>query len=121
MLLRWAGAEVVDDVDWDCIRLKVGQERYRTIYRKLDMTNPLALTRAESEQFFETATTLEELLDGLGASQGNGRGEPKKGAKVSGQSQVGKRDLSLRPATETKAAGSSSSSQPVNLLELSES
>jgi Pup amidohydrolase len=119
MLLRWAGAEAVDDVDWDSIRLKVGQERYRTIYRKLDMANPLALTRAESQQFFETATTLDELLDGLSASQGNGRGEPKKGAKVSGQSQVGKTDLSPRPATETKAAGSRPTSQP--LLELSES
>jgi len=66
MLLRWAGPDAVDDVDWDSIRFKTGYERYRTIYRRLELANPLAFTRSACEGAFETAATLDELLDLLG-------------------------------------------------------
>lgn len=69
MLLRWAGPDGVDDVDWDSIRFKTGYERYRTTYRRLDLASPLAFTKEASERAFEDATTLDELLDLLGAGQ----------------------------------------------------
>lgn len=68
MLLRWAGPDSVDDVDWDSIRFKTGYERYRTIYRRLELASPLAFTKAASERAFEDATSLDELLDSLGAA-----------------------------------------------------
>jgi hypothetical protein len=73
MLLRWAGADGVDDVDWDSIRFKTGYERYRTTYRRLELASPLAFTRAASERAFEDATTLDELLDLLGAAKKDNR------------------------------------------------
>ncbi len=69
MLLRWAGPDGVDDVDWDSIRFKTGYERYRTIYRRLDLASPLAFTKEASERAFEDATTLDELLDLLAAAK----------------------------------------------------
>jgi Pup amidohydrolase len=90
MLLRWAGPDGVDDVDWDSIRFKTGYERYQTIYRRLDMNSPLASTRAQSERCFETATTLDELLDALGASVSSRRGEKRK--------EMGSRNVALAPA-----------------------
>jgi Pup amidohydrolase len=69
MLLRWAGPDDVDDVDWDAIRFKTGYEHYRTIYRRLDLASPLGFTKEASERAFEDATTLDELLDLLGAAK----------------------------------------------------
>jgi hypothetical protein len=77
MLLRWAGRDAVDDVDWDSIRFSVGYERYRTLFRRLDMASPLGLTKANAEACFENAETLEELLDGLGAGNEEKRVEAK--------------------------------------------
>jgi hypothetical protein len=79
MLLRWAGPDAVDDVDWDSIRFRVGYERYRTLFRRLDMASPLGFTRASSEACFEAAGTLDELLDGLGAGNEEKRAEVKSG------------------------------------------
>jgi proteasome accessory factor A len=67
MLLRWAGPDGVDDVDWDSMRFKTAYERYRTTYRRLELASPLAHTKADSERAFEDARTLDELLDLLGA------------------------------------------------------
>ena len=67
MLLRWAGPDAVDDVDWDSVRFRVGSERYRTLFQRLDMSSPLGFTKAIAESCFENAETLEELLDSLGA------------------------------------------------------
>lgn len=69
MLLRWAGPDGVDDVDWDSIRFKTGYERYRTSYRRLELASPLAFTKEASERAFEDATTLDELLDLLGGAR----------------------------------------------------
>jgi len=77
MLLRWAGPDAVDDVDWDSIRFKVGFERYRTVFQRVEMANPLGLTKANSEACFENAGTLEELLDRLGAADDEKRAEAK--------------------------------------------
>lgn len=77
MLLRWAGPDAVDYVDWDSIRLRVGYERYRTIFRRLDMASPLGLTKANADACFETAGTLDELLDGLSADDREMRNEGK--------------------------------------------
>lgn len=66
-LLRWAGADAVEDVDWDSIRFKTESERYRNSYRKLEMSNPLAFTRGLTEASFEHSSSLDELLDALGA------------------------------------------------------
>ena len=63
MLLRWAGPDAVDDVDWDSMRFKTGDERYRSRYRRLEMASPLAFTKDAAERAFEDASTLEELLD----------------------------------------------------------
>ncbi|MEK6289234.1 MAG: proteasome accessory factor PafA2 family protein [Acidobacteriota bacterium] len=78
MLLRWAGPDGVDDVDWDAIGFKTGYERYRTIYRKLELANPLAFSKEACERAFENATTLDELLDALGAAESNMQGESKR-------------------------------------------
>lgn len=67
MLLRWAGPADVDDVNWDSIRFKTGYERYRTIYRRFDMASPLDFSKATSERRFESAETLDELIDALEA------------------------------------------------------
>ncbi|MFY9555513.1 MAG: proteasome accessory factor PafA2 family protein [Blastocatellia bacterium] len=83
MLLRWAGPDQVDDVDWDSIRFKTGSERYRMAYRKIELANPLDFTRQRSESIFENATSLEELLDELGAAGNDKRSEPIRDAKVS--------------------------------------
>ena len=63
MLLRSAGPDGVDDVDWDSMRFKTGDERYRSRYRRLEMASPLAFTKDATERAFEDASTLEELLD----------------------------------------------------------
>jgi proteasome accessory factor A len=68
MLLRWAGPDGVDDVNWDSMRFRIAYERSRTIYRRFNMNSPLAYTKAETEQCFESATTFDELLDDLSAA-----------------------------------------------------
>jgi hypothetical protein len=77
MLLRWAGPDAVDDVDWDSIRFRVGYERYRTVFQRLDMASPLGFTKAIADSCFENAGTLEELLDSLGAGDDEKRAEAK--------------------------------------------
>lgn len=84
MLLRWAGPDSVDDVDWDSISFRSGYERYRTIYRKLELANPLAFSKEACERVFENATTLDELLDALGAAERNMAGE----SKLEGESKL---------------------------------
>jgi proteasome accessory factor A len=66
MLLRAAGPEIVDDVNWDMVRFKTRAGRYWSSYQTFDLANPLAFTRAQTERTFAQAATLEELLDGLG-------------------------------------------------------
>ena len=69
ILLRRAGTDGVDDVDWDSIRLKTGFQRSRTTYRTMEMASPLGFTKADSDRAFEEANSLDELLDLLGGEQ----------------------------------------------------
>ena len=67
MLLRVAGADRVDAVDWDSITFSTtGVHGYRT-YRQVELADPLAFTRAETERHFQDAGTLGEILAALGA------------------------------------------------------
>ena len=88
-LLRWAGPDGVDDVDWDSIRVKTGSERYRTTYRRLEMASPLAFTKANSARAFQDATTLEELLDLLGGAMKNNGAKGRRVAMVPNSIQLG--------------------------------
>jgi proteasome accessory factor A len=67
MILRHAGPDRVDDVDWDSIRLMTGAEPGRTTFRRLRMDSPLDLTKEASERAFRDAATLDELLDLIGS------------------------------------------------------
>ena len=69
MLLRWAGPDAVEDVNWDSIRFKTGSERYRNQYRRLEMSSPLGFSRAATEEHFESAGSLDELLTSLGSAK----------------------------------------------------
>jgi len=63
MLLRRAGADRVDDVDWDRVRIRSAHGGYRTV----DLPSPLDFGRAVTEDLFRRCGSLEEILDGLGA------------------------------------------------------
>ncbi|HEY7544349.1 MAG TPA: proteasome accessory factor PafA2 family protein, partial [Blastocatellia bacterium] len=67
MLLRSVERDAIDDVDWDEIRFRVESGRFRSKYRRFEMANPLAMTRADAVSAFETSETLNELLDALEA------------------------------------------------------
>ena len=67
MLLRSVSSDVVDDVNWDSISFKFRTGRGRTLRRRLEMANPLHFTKAATEQIFNEATSLDQMLDALGA------------------------------------------------------
>ena len=66
MLLRKAGPENLDDVDWDLVRFaqRDGNSRW-PVYRTIDLADPLAFTRAETEKIFDERQNLTEVLDAL--------------------------------------------------------
>jgi proteasome accessory factor A len=73
MLLRKAGADAIETVDWDKISFWTRQDgvawrRHRTL--RLD--NPLGFTRADCEISLQEAENLDDLLDDLGASDPSG-------------------------------------------------
>jgi proteasome accessory factor A len=68
MVLRCVDARAVAEVDWDCIRLRVGNGGWESGSRTLDLANPLASTRAELEPALERASTLDDVLDALEAA-----------------------------------------------------
>jgi proteasome accessory factor A len=64
-LLRRAGADAVEDVEWDWIRLReTGAKRWRYT-RELSLASPLEWTRTMSQPVFEQSVDLDEILDGL--------------------------------------------------------
>ena len=65
LLLRLAGRERIDHVDWDAIRFKQTDARGWTTYRTLTMPNPLRMTKAEAACAFQRGHTLDEVLDQL--------------------------------------------------------
>jgi proteasome accessory factor A len=66
-LLSIVEPEVVADVNWDFIRFKYRNRENRLIRRTLSLANPLNSNRAQVEQIFQEAESLEQLLDALGA------------------------------------------------------
>lgn len=68
MLLRHAGSQAVEDVDWDSIRFKIKGQSYWPYYRTLDLPNPLAFTRAAMEPLLREGASLDQVLDALEAT-----------------------------------------------------
>jgi proteasome accessory factor A len=68
MLLRCAAADQVESVDWDGVVFKTGRHGYQRTYRHLELPNPLASTKAETEHVFQDGRDLNTMLDELGAS-----------------------------------------------------
>lgn len=67
MLLRRAGADAVDYVDWDSIRFKVPGAYVWPQTRTVDLPNPLEFTKKSTEQHFAQAGAFGQILDALGA------------------------------------------------------
>jgi hypothetical protein len=67
MLLRAAGPEGVNRVDWDHMRFRLVDQSYWPRYRTLDLDHPLALTKADWDPIFRNAAGLDDILDRLEA------------------------------------------------------
>jgi len=65
MLLRMAGADGIDTVDWDSIRVKQREAAYLTTYRRIELLDPLSFGRSEAEHLFAEGRELSEALDEL--------------------------------------------------------
>ena len=68
MMLRMGG-QAVHDVDWDRIKFRQTGRRYWPVVRTLHLANPLEFTRAATENAIRKATSLDEILDELEASE----------------------------------------------------
>jgi hypothetical protein len=64
MLLRAAGRGTSEEIDWDSMSFWCGERGSRR-YRWIDLANPLAFTRTDTERVFTDRATLEEILDAL--------------------------------------------------------
>ena len=73
MLLRLAGPESIDSVDWDAIGFRLHRRNYWPVCRKVSLGDPLTFTRAEGEALVLGARSLEGLLDAIDAifAEGN--------------------------------------------------
>ena len=67
MLLRLAGPEQIEQVDWDRIRFRLRNADGTTSYSTLSMPNPLGMTRADNVHLFGGELSLEEVLTRLSA------------------------------------------------------
>ncbi len=65
MLLRAAGAERVNNVDWDRITLRIPSSHGLASYQVLWMQDPRQWTRAHTEHLFRQDLTLAQLADAL--------------------------------------------------------
>jgi hypothetical protein len=68
MLLRLAGRDGVEDVDWDLIRFRRRGRGPWPVTRTLHLDDPLGFTRAEVEPVIAAASSLDEVLDALQAT-----------------------------------------------------
>lgn len=69
MLLRKADPVEVEEVNWDSMRFHETDSGYRARHRTLELSNPLAFTRAEAEGIFLKAVSLKEILNALGVPE----------------------------------------------------
>ncbi len=67
MLLRIAGTEGVHDVDWDRMRFRKAGRGYWPTLRTLTLDDPLGFTKAATDGVIQAATTVDDVLDALGA------------------------------------------------------
>jgi proteasome accessory factor A len=65
MLLRRAGEDCVDDVDWDRVRIRSHDGRYRTVH----LTDPLGHTKASSAGILRDDVALDDVVDAFEISQ----------------------------------------------------
>lgn len=65
LLLRAAGEENIERVDWDTITIDL--DGHDPAYLVLDLSNPLRFTRRDTERQAKGARNLRDLLDALGA------------------------------------------------------
>ena len=68
MVLRLAAADDIESVDWDRIVFRSGWRGYQRTYRRLDLNDPLAFTRAQTEAILRSAPNLDAALDALGVA-----------------------------------------------------
>jgi proteasome accessory factor A len=69
MLLRRAGKEQVDYVDWDRIVFKLDGANGWPSYRTLWMPDPRKMTKRETEHLFQSDLSLAEIVEQLGRSE----------------------------------------------------
>lgn len=67
MLLRRAGPEEIEAVDWDEMRFCLGDSRLDGTRHELAMADPLRFARADTERWFLEADTVAKLLECLGS------------------------------------------------------
>jgi Pup amidohydrolase len=67
--LMQTAPDAIDAVSWDLVRVRANGGHGWPVYRTIHLGNPLAFTRAQTESAFERATSLDDLLDRLAASQ----------------------------------------------------
>ncbi len=65
MLLRRAGRDRVESIDWDRIRFRPGTRTSGSIHRKFELDNPLAFGRLSTEPIFQYTDSLDDTLDAL--------------------------------------------------------
>jgi hypothetical protein len=66
MLLRTAGREAIEDVNWDSIEFRI-RKNYWSSFRKVALDDPLQFNRTSVEPGFLKSQTLEDLLDSIEA------------------------------------------------------
>jgi hypothetical protein len=68
-LLRLAGADAVDDADWDRLRIRSRSDRRWPSARTVNLENPLQWTAADVKPIFDAGGSLDAILDELEARQ----------------------------------------------------
>jgi hypothetical protein len=64
-LMRLAGPDRIDDVDWDSIRFRLNGDGVWTRRRSFEMADPLAFTEADAASIVYSGADLETVLDAL--------------------------------------------------------
>jgi proteasome accessory factor A len=68
MLLRLAGKERVERIDWDSVCVTTPRRDFQNRERSLELASPFAFTRRQSEPIFAGARSLDSVVNRLEAS-----------------------------------------------------